>query len=110
MTKIVTTNIPLLQFTGTLVIPENYPLNGLSPEQLSLLSELKESLKSETFTKEQELWLDDACLLRYLRASKFSLKLAQEKLNATLKWRQEFKPWHMDKEDLDQEAVGESLD
>jgi hypothetical protein len=64
-----------------------------------LLTEVKswESLpttKAETETKavseDERLWLTRECLLRYLRATKWNLAQAIQRLRATLIWRREF--------------------
>lgn len=45
--------------------------------------------KSE-FTEEEEFWLSYECMLRYLRATKWDVQKAIERLESTLKWRREF--------------------
>mmetsp|Transcript_12850 Transcript_12850/g.34604 ORF Transcript_12850/g.34604 Transcript_12850/m.34604 type:complete len:243 (+) Transcript_12850:397-1125(+) len=41
-------------------------------------------------TEAERKWLDDRCLLRYLRARDFKLEKAFAMISATLKWRKEF--------------------
>lgn len=65
--------------------PEGYPGN-LNAEQQSKLLQMREILQAKDF----ELRLDDATLLRFLRARKFDVNLAIEMFEACEKWRKEF--------------------
>lgn len=46
--------------------------------------------KKEPITDEEKLWLTKECLLRYLRATKWSPTEAPKRLLATLTWRREY--------------------
>ncbi|KIO17925.1 hypothetical protein M407DRAFT_12116 [Tulasnella calospora MUT 4182] len=43
-----------------------------------------------TLTEEENFWLTRECILRYLRATKWSEKDAIHRIEETLKWRHEF--------------------
>ncbi|TPX47375.1 hypothetical protein SeMB42_g00040 [Synchytrium endobioticum] len=95
----------------------------LSPEQLATLHEFR-LLISSHFTKvgdktdpapadseiadvrqDEESWCDDACLLRYLRASNWKVSHAAERLEATLKWRRSYKPHKITPDDVKTESL-----
>ena len=66
----------------------DYRPDTLSSFDRSALSEFKREVdKWEHLSKSQRAWLDDRCLLRYLRARKFKVKDAKAMLIATLDWR-----------------------
>jgi len=46
--------------------------------------------KKGTFSEEEKFWLTSDCILRYLRASKWILQTAIQRLEDTLKWRREY--------------------
>ncbi|KAF8183935.1 CRAL-TRIO domain-containing protein [Pholiota molesta] len=46
--------------------------------------------KDAELMDEEKFWLSRDCLLRYLRASKWKVNAAIQRLEATLKWRREF--------------------
>lgn len=46
--------------------------------------------ESTTLTDEERMWLTRECLLRYLRATKWNLAQAADRLRSTLIWRREF--------------------
>ncbi|KAK6872974.1 SEC14 cytosolic factor [Candida tropicalis] len=60
--------------------------SNLTDEQRKILEEFRAQLKKSGFT----LRLDDASLLRFLRARKFDLAKAKEMFIACEKWRKEF--------------------
>ena len=62
-----------------------YPGN-LTEEQSRILAEFRELLKAEGFTER----LDDATLLRFLRARKFNLEASKLMFTESEKWRKEF--------------------
>ncbi len=77
--------VPKLVLNKTFPVPEGYPRQNLDEAQVNMLEELKkcipEMLIEETpenkAQREKEIkWLDEACLLRYLRATKWDLKSA----------------------------------
>ncbi|KAH3677078.1 hypothetical protein WICMUC_001833 [Wickerhamomyces mucosus] len=65
--------------------PKGYPGN-LDQDQEKKLLQLRENLKAKGY----ELRLDDATLLRFLRARKFDISLAEAMFEASEKWRKEF--------------------
>lgn len=58
-------------------------------EESAGLSQLRESFPADT-TDSAGMMLDDACLLRYLRARSGNVAKAAAMLQATLEWRREF--------------------
>ncbi|KAL0954980.1 hypothetical protein HGRIS_003910 [Hohenbuehelia grisea] len=57
-------------------------------------------------TEEEKFWLSRECLLRYLRATKWVVDKAIERLNVTLKWRREFGLYdHVTASHVEPEAV-----
>src|SRR5687768_6673126 len=50
----------------------------------------KEAEKSGPITESERAWLTRECLLRYLRATKWSVQDATTRLLATLVWRREY--------------------
>lgn len=78
----------------------------LSPEQVDLLKQFRESIPTiwtEELTGIEKLFLSDATLCRYLRAREWNLSKAQKMLVDSLKWRREYKPWAITNEDIDVE-------
>ncbi|PQK15620.1 hypothetical protein BB8028_0005g11320 [Beauveria bassiana] len=80
-----------------------YPRPKLSPDQevkyKTLLSEVmswtiitcdNDFSKSGPITSRERIWLTRECLLRYLRATKWSIDEAVKRLQATLVWRREY--------------------
>ncbi|KDQ57118.1 hypothetical protein JAAARDRAFT_35722 [Jaapia argillacea MUCL 33604] len=78
---------------------------GAQPPTLTAEEEVKYKEVLEHFSKsdyvvpgvekgelmeEEQFWLSYECLLRYLRATKWNVALAIERLEATLKWRREY--------------------
>lgn len=75
----VTTTTPILQCARDISLPQDYPLHDLDADKLDMLKEFRTAVES-FFLKEasverlrEEAWCDDACLLRYLRATKYNL-------------------------------------
>ncbi|KAM3525691.1 hypothetical protein NHJ13051_003864 [Beauveria bassiana] len=80
-----------------------YPRPKLSPDQevkyKTLLSEVMswtiitcddDFSKSGPITSRERIWLTRECLLRYLRATKWSIDEAVKRIQATLVWRREY--------------------
>jgi len=55
--------------------------------------------------EEERFWLSNECLLRYLRALKWDLKGAIQRLEDTLKWRRDFGMYSITPETVEPEAV-----
>lgn len=88
----------------------SYPLDGLTPTQLTRLDELKDFLvaiisRDQIQGQKERRWCNDACLLRYLRATKWKVGDAMMRLKETLVWRRKFKPDEIKPEDIADEAV-----
>ena len=97
---------PILHLSKDSVPPSPQPLNPTQSEKYaSLLSivtswtelPLTSAAKSPTasLTDAERMWLTRECLLRYLRATKWSVADASTRLRATLVWRREYiRPEH----------------
>eukprot|EP01060_Flectonema_neradi_P002352 TRINITY_DN11439_c1_g3_i1.p1 TRINITY_DN11439_c1_g3~~TRINITY_DN11439_c1_g3_i1.p1 ORF type:complete len:329 (+),score=60.01 TRINITY_DN11439_c1_g3_i1:187-1173(+) len=62
----------------------------LTPDQLSAFKELRKTVDDRwapTLVPAQVAWLNDRCLLRYLRARKYNVEKAKEMLKNTMNWR-----------------------
>ncbi|KAF8905856.1 CRAL-TRIO domain-containing protein [Gymnopilus junonius] len=68
--------------------PEPGHIGNLSSEQAFILQRFKEEIKADGAWNEERM--DDAMLLRFLRARKFDLLKAKKMLLDAEKWRQEF--------------------
>ncbi|KAE9986866.1 hypothetical protein EG328_004585 [Venturia inaequalis] len=98
--------------SGPVKVPFPYPLPHctpvaqpeLTPEQTKKYGDLLKLVESwteipaksgrwakkEPITADEKLWLTKECLLRYLRATKWSATEAPKRLLATLTWRREY--------------------
>ncbi|KAF7327484.1 CRAL-TRIO domain-containing protein [Mycena kentingensis (nom. inval.)] len=65
-------------------------LGNLSVPQQHTLEKFKKELKEEGYYSEDNARLDDATLLRFLRARKFDLAKSKEMFIAAEKWRKDF--------------------
>ncbi|KAI9099766.1 CRAL-TRIO domain-containing protein [Phlyctochytrium arcticum] len=91
-------------------LPQDWPRCLYTPDQLAHLDEFKtqllpEILKAGGFGQKEELWCDDACLLRYLRATKWNVANAGKRLDSTLQWRRDYKPDEIPASDVEEEAI-----
>lgn len=98
------------EFPDLRVGPLDYSLSKirtyLSPEQTEKLEEFRASIPTiwpETLTGVEEVFLTDATLCRYLRARDWNIGKASKMLVETLKWRREYKPWAITRQDIDGE-------
>ncbi|TPX65183.1 hypothetical protein SpCBS45565_g05336 [Spizellomyces sp. 'palustris'] len=89
-------------------VPDNWPRCLYNEEQIAQLDQLKELVPPLLTTgderTEEEAWCDDACLLRYLRATKWNVPAAAKRLENTLAWRREYKPHKIDPAEVEEEA------
>ncbi|KAJ3094078.1 hypothetical protein HDU97_008531, partial [Phlyctochytrium planicorne] len=121
------TSIPLLKPLGPPVAPPTPPTHALSPDHIQKFQEIKtlrESIvdavhkrckeEGEVFAIDEERekqriedlnWLDDGCLVRYLKATKFVVKSAVNRLEHTLHWRHTYKPTKIDPTHIVQESL-----
>ena len=66
------------------------PLATLNTDQLASFRELRKTIDDRwapTLAPAQLVWLNDRCLLRYLRARKYNVEKAKEMLKNTMNWR-----------------------
>ncbi|KAK3814073.1 MAG: CRAL-TRIO domain-containing protein [Benniella sp.] len=77
------------------------PLSPLSDAQAAALDALRDHIHTTVAkTDPQRRWADDPCLIRYLKARKWNLHDAQQALQDTITWRDQFKPDVPDKDTL----------
>ncbi|KAG0306984.1 hypothetical protein BGZ98_001351 [Dissophora globulifera] len=77
------------------------PPAPLSDSQIASLDALRSHIHDTVVTSPAErAWTDDACLLRYLRARKWSLADAKVAVRDTLRWRKSFNPMVADRDVL----------
>lgn len=50
----------------------------------------EKSAPTEPITDDERMWLTRECILRYLRATKWNVAQAEERIQATLTWRREY--------------------
>ncbi|KAI9007340.1 CRAL-TRIO domain-containing protein [Gaertneriomyces semiglobifer] len=104
------THAPIVKHPNPPPVPPNWPRHNSTPEQIALLEEFKTKLPNllssdETQRLKEEAWADDACLLRYLRATKWKLDESVTRLENTLQWRREYKPDEINMAEIEPEAV-----
>jgi len=58
----------------------------------------------EALTEKQQLWLDDMCLCRYLRARDWELDKAEHMIRCTLAWRADYKPDEITAADIEEQS------
>eukprot|EP01060_Flectonema_neradi_P001242 TRINITY_DN10732_c0_g1_i1.p1 TRINITY_DN10732_c0_g1~~TRINITY_DN10732_c0_g1_i1.p1 ORF type:complete len:360 (+),score=86.83 TRINITY_DN10732_c0_g1_i1:58-1080(+) len=66
------------------------PLSTLTPDQQASFKTLRATVDEKwapTLTPPQLAWLNDKCLLRYLRARKYNVEKASQMLKSTMNWR-----------------------
>ncbi|CAG8434799.1 11757_t:CDS:2 [Ambispora gerdemannii] len=100
--------------TPTLTPPENYtpilpaPLND---KQKAILTELETYVESillpedDAYYSHERAWVTEACLKRYLRASKWHINDAKQRIKYTLEWRRDYKPDQIDMEEMIEENL-----
>ncbi|CAG8467105.1 8688_t:CDS:2 [Gigaspora margarita] len=102
------TNIP------NFIPPENFtPIlpPELSVEQKEIFNEFSKYVDTILLPEDDPLhqtersWVTDACLKRYLRASKWYLSEAKARIKYTLEWRREYKPADIEPERVEPEVV-----
>ncbi|KAF9352079.1 hypothetical protein BGX34_000205 [Mortierella sp. NVP85] len=77
------------------------PLAPLSDPQAAALDALRAHIHTAVAkTDPQRRWADDPCLIRYLKARKWNLHDAQQALQDTIAWREQFKPDVPDRDSL----------
>jgi hypothetical protein len=102
------TKIPILTCPDNITVP--FPPE-LTEEQKEKFSELKEYVDSILLPKEddryqiEKQWVSDACLKRYLRATKWNLTDAKNKIKYSLEWRREYKPSEIDPKSVEAEVL-----
>ncbi|KAJ1561701.1 hypothetical protein HK096_003666, partial [Nowakowskiella sp. JEL0078] len=115
-TSIPVTHEPVLVLPTHITVP---PIKPLTTSQIETLSQFRVSLpkflasledhavikKDKSRLSEREkAWVDDECLLRYLRATKWNLEAAGVRLLTTLSWRRVYKPDEISPEEVEPEA------
>jgi hypothetical protein len=91
-------------------VPAEYPFHNCSPTHLKRFKELQSFLvaiisRDATQGEIERRWCSDACLLRYLRASKWDVGTAMMRLKDSLIWRRTFRPDEITLDEVKAEAM-----
>ena len=81
--------IPLTALPPTPLLRPPQPKYKLTDEQAEVLAQFRRRM-SDLKEPQDRLFVDDACLVRYLRAREYNLAEAEELLRGTLLWRKEY--------------------
>ncbi|KAF9996676.1 hypothetical protein BGZ65_007751, partial [Modicella reniformis] len=77
------------------------PSAPLSDSQTATLDSLRNHIHTTVAkTDSQRRWADDPCLLRYLKARKWSLQDSKQAVQDTMTWREQYKPDVIDKHSI----------
>jgi len=101
MTKAQVTKIPILTAPKTYTPIQHPPL---SVKQEEILNRLSDYVNEILLTDSEKAWANEACLQRYLRASKWHLDEAMERIKCSLEWRRTYKPEHIDPKEVEPEV------
>ncbi|CAG8692722.1 8968_t:CDS:2 [Ambispora leptoticha] len=83
----------------------------LNEKQKAIFKELETYVESILLPKDdayypyERAWVTEACLKRYLRASKWHISEAKERIKYTLEWRREYKPDQIDEGEMVEENL-----
>ncbi|KAJ3382598.1 hypothetical protein HDU84_004206, partial [Entophlyctis sp. JEL0112] len=87
-------------------VPQDYPFDGLTAEQRAKMSQFRVTHLPGVFAAltgapcdNEEAFVDDVRLLKYLRATKWDLPLAVKRLQETMQWRREIRPTEFNTDD-----------
>jgi hypothetical protein len=106
-------SLPILTIPPHLVpkVPENFPYHDVPEEKVELVTQLRDRLESAfsqveiVLTEKERKWLDERCLIRFLRATKWNVEQAVDRLVNTVVWRRDYQPDRIDPADVEPEAV-----
>jgi len=75
---------------------------SLNEKQTAALEQLRQRITKWTnpLSDEERRWLDDMCLLRYLRARNYQVERSEKMLHETLQWRASYKPHNISANDV----------
>ena len=91
----------LLAPSGLKPVPLSY-----SPQQTASHAELSDLLKEDLSQDPQaQAFADAPCLYRYLRATKWNVSHARDRIRDTLAWRKDFKPIEIHPDEVKEEAA-----
>ncbi|CAG8641175.1 3460_t:CDS:2, partial [Acaulospora colombiana] len=101
-----TTNIPIFAPSkySPLLPPE---LNEEQKEKYNELSKYVSTIllpEDSNYQRERE-WASEGCLKRYLRASKWNLDEAKDRIKSSLEWGREYKPFDIDPKEVEPEIL-----
>ncbi|ORX91053.1 CRAL/TRIO domain-containing protein [Basidiobolus meristosporus CBS 931.73] len=98
-------NVPIFNPPPTTHVAEPA---ALSDTQQKLLQEFREKIpeliSNSPVPEEDQAFLSDACLLRYLRATKWVLPDAVKKISNTLEWRHTYQPHKIPASEVEEEG------
>ncbi|PKC17120.1 CRAL/TRIO domain-containing protein [Rhizophagus irregularis] len=102
------TKIPILTCPDNVTLPVPPELTAEQEEKFSKVREYVDSIllpKEDDRYQEEKNWASDACLKRNLRAAKWNLTDAKNRIKYSLEWRREYKPSDIDPKTVEAEAV-----
>ncbi|KAG9290508.1 hypothetical protein G9A89_002483 [Geosiphon pyriformis] len=103
-----TTKIPLLTPSSDYNVLLPAPLKPEEEEKLKALKDYVETILLPVGDPRYEVerrWVSDQCLKRYLRAAKWNLREAKQRVLETLEWRRDYKPDQIDPKEVEPECV-----
>ena len=103
---------PILEAPDHLIpkVAEGYPTVHLDLEQKAALEEFKPKIQPALdmmgiqLTPSVEKWLDEACMIRYLKATIWKVDHALDRIVNTIVWRLEYKPDEIHHTEIEKEA------
>ena len=105
-------NMPIFEIPEHLVpsVESGYPVALLDDEQRELLKEFQSKIQPALdtigiqLTPSVQKWMDEACMLRYLRATLWNVTNAVDRIISTICWRIEYLPDQINLSDIEIEA------
>jgi hypothetical protein len=86
-------------------VPSPFPSPTTTATQEEMLNEMIQKIAETPMSEHEQTWADEACLRRFLRATKWqSVPAAIARFNATLEWRRQVKPSEINPNDIQEEA------
>lgn len=102
------TKIPILTCPDNVTLPVPPEVTAEQEEKFSKLKEYVDSIllsKEDDRYQEEKNWVSDACLKRNLRAAKWNLTDAKNRIKYSLEWRREYKPSDIDPKSVEAEVL-----
>ncbi|KAG2393487.1 hypothetical protein C9374_007018 [Naegleria lovaniensis] len=85
------------------------PRSALTEEQNEILNDFIKRVDYDRLGDRERRFLDEAALIRFLRARDYDINKAEKLMNTCLEWRRSFKPDEITAEEIDSEASSGKL-